>query len=316
MALGLDTLLLTGGITFLVAGAYLVVESGSSLAKRMGISPLWVGLTIVAFGTSAPELVVSVLAAAEGADAVAMGNVVGSNILNVLIVLGATSALRALPVATVTLRRDVGLLVGVGIAVWLISMDGELHRGEGLLMLLAVIPYMIHVYREEKRGWLPVEEPPAGFDRFAVALQVVALVVGLGFLVTGGRGAVMGATGLAADLGVSERVVGLTVVAIGTGLPELVTSMLAAWRGKVDMAVGNIIGSNILNLLLVLGAAAGLYGVGVERATSGLDLPFMVLTSLVLYRFAATQGRISRLEGGLLLLLYGAYAAVVVVGLL
>lgn len=300
----LDVLRLVGGVVLLVAGATALVQGGSALAKRMGISPLWVGLTIVAFGTSAPELVVSAIASSEGSGGVAIGNVVGSNILNVLVVLGVTALWIPVAVQRVTVRRDITLLFGISLATLAIAADGTLHWAEGSLLLLGVVPYTLHVYREEKRGWMPVPEPPTTMDRQAAWVQLAAVLAGVAVLVVGGRLVVDGGAGVSVALGVPDRIVGLTFIAIGTSLPELATSLVAVFRKQVDLALGNIIGSNILNLLLVLGTAALVRPIAVDGLLLGLDLPLMVAVTMLLWRFASTRQRITRTEGGLLLGVY------------
>ncbi len=304
---------LTGaaGVVALVLGAALVVEAGSALGRRLGVSPMWIGLTVVAVGTSAPEWVVSILATSRGSGELAVANVVGSNILNVLIVLGATAAVAAIPVRGVTIKRDLGLVAAASLAVWLLAADGVIHRGEGTLLFLLLGPYIVHAYRAEKRGYLPIPDTPQGMEKFPLALQLAAVFAGIALLVFGGQLVVDAAVAIARALGWSERIVGLTIVAIGTSLPELATSLVAASRRKVDLALGNLVGSNLMNLLLVLGTSAMVGNLVVERTLWSIDMTMMVLVSLLLLRFAATHGKVSRVEGMALLGVYGAYAGFV-----
>lgn len=304
-----DVFLLIGGAVALVLGATALVQGGSALAKRMGISPLWVGLTVVALGTSAPELVVTVLASVRGAGDVALGNVIGSNILNILVVLGLMAFGSTVTISRVTQRRDIGVLVGVSVGVWALLADGLLHRAEGILLAVAVVPYMVHIYRAEKRGWIPAPEPPRGLEKRPAWLQVLAAVLGIGLLALGGEFMVRGGTGVATAFGVPQRVVGLTIVAIGTSAPEVATSLVALARKEADLAVGNIVGSNVLNSLLVLGVAATVHPIHVGRAFLFVDAPLMVGATLVFWTFARTGGRITRTEGAALLMLYLAYLA-------
>lgn len=316
VVLHLDVVSIVLGSVLLVAGAVGVVEGGSAIARRMGISPLWVGLTVVAFGTSTPELVVSVVAAAGGSPGVAVGNVVGSNVLNVFVVLGVTALVAPVAVQRVTLRRDIRILLAISLAVWALAADGLLHRAEGLLLVAGVVPFVVHLYREEKRGWAPVLEPARGLERFPLPVQLGALALGVALLVFGGRFMVDGGVGIAAHAGVSERVVGLTVVAVGTSLPELATSIAAAMRRNVDMAVGNVVGSNVLNLLMVLGASAVAAPIPVPLATVRVDLAVMVLAVVVLAGFASSRNRISRTEGALLLAGYAVFLGLTLGGVL
>lgn len=305
-----EVIQLVAGFLLLVGGAAGLVEGGSALAKRVGISPLWIGLTVVALGTSAPELVVTALASYEGLSGVALGNVVGSNILNILVVLGITALAMPVVVGRVTVRRDIAIVFGVSLLVYALALDGTLHWAEGAILLAGVGPYVVHVYREEKRGWVPTDEPPKGMDETPLPVQIGAVVLGIAALVIGGRLMVDGGTGVAQLLGVSDRVIGLTIIAMGTSLPELATSLVAVFRKKVDLALGNLMGSNLLNLLLVLGVAATIRPLEVEGLMLWLDLPLMVLVTLLLWRFAASKGRIGRLEGGLLVGVYVAYVGV------
>ncbi len=311
-----EVLNIVAGATLLVVGAAGVVEGGAALARRFGISPLWIGLTVVAFGTSAPELVVSGLAAQRGEGAVALGNVVGSNVLNILVVLGATALVAPVPVQRVTVRRDIRILLAITLATVGLALDGALHWGEGLLLLLATIPFMVHIYQEEKRGWAPVPEPPKGLDGKPFVLQALALGLGLVMLVVGGDRMVTGGVGIADSYGISERIVGLTIVAMGTSLPELATSLVAARRKEVDLAVGNIVGSNVLNLLLVLGAAATVGDIPVAGLALRLDMPLMVLATVLLMVFASSKHRVSRTEGGVLLGVYLAFVGLLLAGVL
>ncbi len=304
------------GIVLLVIGAAALVEAGSTLAKRMGVSPLWIGLTVVAFGTSAPELVVSGMAALRGNSAIAIGNVVGSNILNVLIVLGITAMVAPVPVKRVTLRRDMKLVVAVGLLIWALAADGLLHWGEGALLLALVIPYMIHIYKEEKRGWIPIEEPPAALDKYPTLLMVPVLLAGMVMLAFGGDQVVVGGSGIAQSLGISDRIIAITVIALGTSSPELATSLVALSKNKPDMAVGNIVGSNLLNMLLVLGAAIAIHPATVSKSVLWIDFPVMIAVSMLLFRFGTTEKRITRGEGGFLMLVYVGYVMLLLSGLL
>ncbi len=302
------------GVALLTVGAGAVVQGGAALARRIGISPLWVGLTVVALGTSAPEIVVSVMASVNGNGGIALGNVVGSNILNILIVLGLTALVVPVAVQQTTVRRDIFLVTAVSLGILALAADGVLHRGEGLLLLGIAVPYTFYVYQAEKKGYVPVPDLPHGLARRSLALQVGATVVGIAMLIGGGQAVLKGAVSLAAAAGLSDRVVGLTIVAVGTSLPELATSIMAAMRRQVDLAIGNIVGSNLLNMTLALGGAAAAGNILVGQSTLRLDLPAVAILSLLLWRFASTHNHVSRIEGGALVGAYAAYVSLVLLG--
>jgi cation:H+ antiporter len=308
--------LFLAGIVLLVAGAEALVRGASRLATRAGISPLVVGLTVVAYGTSAPELAVTVGAAASGQTDVALGNVVGSNIANVLLILGLSAVIAPLVVAQQLVRFEVPLLIGVSTVVLLLALDGRIGRLEGGLLAAGAAAYTVFTVRQSRRETAAVRAeyaeafPPAAARRGALALDAVLVLGGLALLVLGARWLVAGALAAATALGVSELVIGLTVVAVGTSLPEVATSVLAAFRGERDIAVGNVIGSNLFNLLAVLGLGALLAPGGLPVAMGALDfdLPVMVAVAVACLPIFFTGHLIARWEGWLFLGYYGAYA--------
>jgi cation:H+ antiporter len=319
------TLLLLGsGLVLLIAGAELLVRGASLLAAALGVPPLVVGLTVVAFGTSAPELAVSVQASLAGSAGIALGNVVGSNIFNVLLILGLSALLAPLAVSARLVRLDVPVMVGVSLLCWALAADGAVGRVEGGLLVLALVGYttlLVLLARREAAGATGTAGAAAvagtaardgGTGRAGGVLRpVAAALAGLALLVLGARWMVDGAVALAGTLGIGELVVGLTIVAAGTSLPELATSVLAAFRGQRDIAVGNVIGSNIFNLLGILGitAAASAGGVPVSRGALVFDLPVMAATAFACLPVFASGHRIGRREGGLFVALYAAYVA-------
>ena len=309
------------GGALLVAGAELVVRGASRLAVAAGISPLVVGLTVVAFGTSAPELAVTMGAALTGEADVALGNVVGSNIGNVLLILGLSAAVAPLAVSQQLVRLDVPLMVGASLLTLLLAMDGSVGRVDGLLLLACIVVYTVFLIRQSRREGVAVhaeysqalaDETPS--RRSPWVRDTASIVLGLVLLVVGARWLVAEAVAAAAAFGVSELVIGLTIVAMGTSLPELATSVLAAVRGQRDIAVGNVVGSNLFNLLAVLGlgsvTAPG--GVPVARAALRFDLPVMIAVAVACLPIFFTGHRISRWEGWLFLAYYGAYIAYLV----
>lgn len=307
-----------GGLVLLVLGAEGLVRGATRVAVAVGISPLIVGLTVVAFGTSAPELAVSVHGALTGAGEVAIGNAVGSNVFNVLVVLGTSALFGRLLVHRRVVRIEVPLLVLVTGVVWALSADGAISRLEGGLLVAGLVGYtgVSAVLSRNEPASVVAEyagafgEEPARAAR--TSLRAVAMVVaGLVGLVAGSRLLVEGASDLAASVGMPDVVVGLTVVAGGTSLPELVTSVVAVRRGELDIAVGNVVGSNLFNLLGVLGGAALVGGaLPVPASVTAGDLPVALVTTLIALPILATGLVVARWEGGLLLAGYGGYLAV------
>lgn len=319
----LPALAVVVGVALLVLGAEALVRGASTLAGRVGIDPIIVGLTVVAVGTSAPELAIGVASAASGDPDLALGNVVGSNIANVLLVLGAAALVRPLAVALAMAKLDLPILVAASFAVWALVADGALSVREAVVLLVGFAAYLgwvVRRVRADRGAGVPteaaddlaeaVEDLEAGAARRPVAVLAAMVVVGLVLLAGGSQLLVAGASEIASRLGASELVVGLTVVAVGTSLPELATSLLAARRGHADLAFGNLIGSNLLNLLLVLGATGVLAGgVAVSGSVLRRDLPAMVLAVCVLLLMTVDGFRIGRIDGGILLVGYVAYVA-------
>ena len=306
----LDLLALAGGLALLYFGAESLVRGAAALALRLGLSPLVVGLTVVALGTSAPELVVSVEAALEGRGGLALGNVVGSNISNVGLILGVSVLLRTAPVLPQLLRRDVPVMVAASVALPLLLLDGALGRAEGAVLAAALVGYVALTLWKARPGSEALPAAEALPDPVGSAWRDAALTLGgLVGLVVGGRFLVGGAVGIAEALGVSEAVVGLTIVAVGTSLPELATSVVASLRGEGDIAVGNVVGSNVFNVLGVLGLSA--VASPLHRGAIGaLDLGAMVLLAAVVVPLMWTGRRLVRWEGALLLGCYAGYLLV------
>jgi cation:H+ antiporter len=309
------------GVVALVGGAELLVRGAASIASRFGIPPVVIGLTVVAFGTSAPELAVSVGAAASGNTDVAFGNVVGSNIANILLILGASAVIGGLAVTQRIVRFDVPLLVLVTVATFLLALDNSVGRIDGVLLFAGVVVYTAWLIRGARSESPEVAEEYADsveeleveiVDR-PLTVQLGLVVAGFVALVAGSQMLVGGATDIAEELGVSDLVIGLTVVAIGTSLPELATSVMAAFRGQRDIAVGNVVGSNLFNLLSVLGLTAIVSGdVAVSDAALRLDVPVMLAATIVLVPIFWNGFVIRRWEGFVLLAFYVVYVAFLV----
>jgi cation:H+ antiporter len=312
----LTVVLFLAGGGLLVLGAELLVRGASQLAASLGISPLVVGLTVVAFGTSAPEIAVSVQASASGQGDLALGNVVGSNISNLLLILGLAAVISPLVVAQQLIRRDVPLLIGVSLLVVVLALDGALGAIDGALLLGGALAYTVFAVRQSRRESAAVEAEYVA--EFGVRqrptlrqwlMRVGSVLVGLALLTLGSRWLVDGAVALAQVLGVSDLIIGLTVVAVGTSLPEIASSVLASLRGERDIAVGNVVGSCLFNLLAVLGLA-GLVapgGITVPASALAFDLPVMLAATVACLPIFLHGGAILRWEGGLFLGYYGAY---------
>lgn len=313
---GMTLLLFLLGLAALVVGAEWLVRGAARLAAALGVSPLVIGLTVVAFGTSSPELAVSVQASWSGQADLALGNVVGSNIFNVLLILGISAVITPLAVARQLLRLDVPVMIVVSALTWVLGCDGSIGRGDGLLLVTGLLLYtgwLIRTSRREvaaeKAGLPPDELAAAGGGR--VVVDLVLVVLGLAALVLGSRWLVQGAVALATALGVGEMVIGLTIVAAGTSLPEVAASIAAAVRGQRDIAVGNVVGSNIFNILAVLGLSSltGSDGVRVSAEAIDFDIPVMIGVAVACLPVFYTGATISRWEGVLFLGYYTAYTA-------
>lgn len=301
------------GLAFLVGGAEILVRGASALARRMGVSPLVVGLTIVAMGTSAPEVAVSVHSGWNGEAGIALGNVVGSNICNVLLILGVSALTAPLLVSRQLVRQDVPIMIGVSLLATAFAWGGLIARTEGALLLGGLGVYLGFLYWGARREAAkePVAALPEDKPGSPIWLELLQVVAGLVVLVVGARWLVGAAVTLAEAWGVSRLVIGLTVVAVGTSLPELATSVIATVRGERDIAVGNVVGSNIFNLLGVLGLTGVVSGGGIEVAPAVLrfDLPVMIAVAFACLPIFFTGHRIDRWEGGLFVFYFAAYTA-------
>jgi cation:H+ antiporter len=307
------------GLVLLIGGGEVLVRGAVGLAERLGVSPLLIGLTIVALGTSAPELAVSVQAALSGSGGIAIGNIVGSNIANILLILGLSALVFPVAVASRALLRDGVVMAAVAAAYTALAMLWGLDRIVGIVLLLAAVAYLSAAIAAERRAAADhgavfdkaaafAEVDPGRLHRLSGFAQPVAFFAsGLLLVVFGGRLLVEGAVGLAQGLGVPEEVIGLTIVAVGTSLPELVTSLVAAIRRHADVALGNVIGSNILNILVIGGVTSAIAPVSVPAHLLWFDMPAMVAVSALLLLFGRSGWRIGRREGAAMLALYGAY---------
>jgi cation:H+ antiporter len=307
-----DVVLLICGIGVLYYGAEWLVRGSARLAGSLGISPIVVGLTVVSFGTSAPELVVGIVAVLDGNATLAIGNVMGSNLANVGLILGLTAVVRPLEVHARVVWREMPLMLLVTFALYPLIMDDlMISRGDGIILLMAMAGYLVFVFQSvedeapeilgEYEEYMKASDQTASVVSFKDVFWVVA---GSACLVLGGYAIVEGAVEVAGALGISQVVIGLTVVAVGTSLPELAASLVAAMRDEADIAVGNVIGSNIFNVAGILGTAAVIEPIGVPRSVLSHELPAVLLMSLLLFPILRSGWRIRRWEGVILLTAY------------
>ena len=313
-------LLFIAGLVALVAGAELLVRGASKLALSFGISPLVVGLTIVAFGTSAPEVAVSVGAVLGGKTDIAIGNVVGSNIFNVLFILGLSALITPLVVNIQLIRQEVPIMIGASLLLLALALDGRLGLSDSALLFGLLLAYTVFLVRQSRaetqaaRDEFAAESKPSAPGAWDARLpvQLALIAVGLGLLVLGSDWLVSSAIVFAKALGVSDLVIGLTIVAAGTSMPEVATSITAAIKGERDIAVGNVVGSNTFNILGCLGISglvAGPTGLVIPPSVLNFDLWVMIAVALACLPVFLTGREIARWEGGVFLLYYVAYAA-------
>lgn len=303
-------LLILAGLVILTLGAELLVRGSSSAALRFGVSPLVVGLTVVALGTGSPEFVVSLSAAFSGNSGIALGNIIGSNISNIALILGIAALVRPLVVKAEILRREMPVLAAASALLWLFVYDGEMSRVEGGILVLGAIVYTILIYwlsrQKVKREVLEEYDEAVETTGKNPLVDGVLVVGGLGLLILGANVLLNGAVAIAKSFEISDIVIGLTIVAIGTSLPELATSAVAAYKNEPDIAFGNAIGSNILNILAVLGLTAVIQPFAAEGVRT-LDLGAMMLSVAFLYVLMGRRFILDRVEATILLVCYAAY---------
>jgi cation:H+ antiporter len=294
---------LLGGLLLLIIGGDLLVRGAASTARHLGVSPMLIGITLVGFGTSTPELVASIQAALVGSPGIALGNVIGSNIANVLLILGVSALLRPIATDLKTFIRDGGMVALSAALCTAIVLTGTLSRVYGTGLIALLILYVLYTYRSERvaASDAPLDKP------LALWLGVLFAVAGLVVIVLGARLLVFSAIDLAQWAGISESIVGLTVVAVGTSLPELVTGVIAAIRRQPSIAFGNVLGSNIYNILGIMGATALVQPITVPAEIASFDVWVMNGVTLLLVLFAVSGWRISRREGAILLAAYAGY---------
>jgi cation:H+ antiporter len=299
----LTYLLFFVGLAGLVAGGELLVRGASTIARAFHLSPLLIGLTIVGFGTSAPELIVSVQAALAGQPAIAIGNVLGSNIGNILLILGISALIAPLIIPGRKLWRDLGFMLLATGTIWVMLLDGNVTRLDGIILLAGLIVFLVTAFRTGSG-----HPPEEGHEVTGPAWKPWAITgAGLVLLVIGARFLVDSASTIARDYGISEAVIGLTVVAVGTSLPELATSVIAAFRKHTEIAVGNIVGSNIFNIFGILGVTALIAPIPAEARFAAIDMPWVTASAIGLTIVAFVLGGLPRIAGLGLLAAYGGY---------
>lgn len=311
MTTAANVLLLVGGFGALYFGAEWLVRGAARIASAMGTSPVVVGLTLVSLGTSAPELVVGIVAALDDQGGLLLGNVFGSNLANIGLILGATAVIKPLAVADRVISRDVPIMILITILIYPLVLDRQVDWGDGVILLALLVVYVAFTFwsadtemasiREEVDSLADEDDPQVGRGMLRNLGVVMVGAAGLGF---GGHAIVQAATYLAGVTGASTELIGLTIVAVGTSLPELVTSIVAAARKQADIAVGNIVGSNIFNLAAVLGTSASVRSYPVDQSILARQLPAVLILSLLIWPIVASARRVRRSEGFLLLAAY------------
>lgn len=315
-SVAIAVLMVVGGLVLLAGGGEALVRAATTIAEMAGVTPAVIGLTVVAMGTSLPELVVSVLSGVRGEVDLAIANVVGSNIFNVAAAIGVTAMITPLPVHGSAVRLEWPFMFLTSVVAFLLARDGAIDRLEGTFLLVALTLftlYMVRLARHEvsasEAAEITAEVHARDLHVRRIALAAGVLAAGVAALLAGGQLLVDGAVAIARHAGVSERVIGLTIVAGGTGAPELATSIVAAIRGRTDVAIANMIGSNIFNLLGILGIAALITPLHVAPAILASDMPWMIATAVLLLPVMRSSLKVSRIEGAVLVAAYGVYLA-------
>lgn len=292
------------GLAILYVGAEWLIKGAASLALRYGIRPLVVGITVVAMGTSMPEFVINFFAALSGEDGLALGNIVGSNICNIALILGFSSVVLPMAISPGTLKKEYPIMMLVMILFYVVALDGLISRLDGLLLVAGLIGFFVFLVMDSRRNAGAFSRPTAVRERDSrsVLLRRAALLFGgIIFLAAGARLMVLAAVNIAAGFGIDQVVVGLTVVAIGTSLPELAASIVGAVKNEMDMSLGNVLGSNLLNVLFVVGLVAIMRPLQVDSESLSIHFPVMLGFGILLLPLAWTQFTLTRLEGGVLL---------------
>lgn len=302
----LDIIFIVVGVAMVLYGADRLTEGASALARRMNVPEIIIGLTIVAAGTSAPELFVSMMSALKGTPDLAVGNVVGSNTMNAMLIVGCAAMVAPMTISRSTVKKDIPFSVGASVLLMLLALNSFLGRWDGIILLIGFAAFMTYTLLRAKKGQAEAQTEQTGAKQQNPWLSVLFVVVGLALLVGGSNLFVDSASSVATQLGISEGVIGLTVVAGGTSLPELATSVVAARKGQSAIAIGNVIGSNVFNILMILGLTATISPLAIVGITT-VDMAVMFLSVALVWMFSFTRFTVERWEGALLVVGYLAY---------
>lgn len=309
----LNIILLVVGFILLIRGADFFVDGASSVASNFRVPKILIGLTIVAFGTSAPELAVSFKALASGVSDMVLGNVIGSNILNILLILGLAATIKPIHIRKNTIRKELPICLLISTLLAILFLDTQLasgalnqiSRADGITILLFFGVFLYYLFATALTGRKNKNENEK--PKFTLGKSFAVTIIGLLGIVFGSNFVVDGASGLAAAAGVSERIISLTIIALGTSLPELITTVVSAKKGETDLAIGNIIGSNIFNICMVLGIPVALFGAVTPASFHMIDIIMLVVSAAIMSIFATTRHKITRIEGIIMLVLFAAY---------
>ena len=302
----LDIIFIVVGVAMVLYGADRLTEGASALARRMNVPEIIIGLTIVAAGTSAPELFVSMMSALKGTPDLAVGNVVGSNTMNAMLIVGCAAMVAPMTISRSTVKKDIPFSVGASVLLMLLALNSFLGRWDGIILLIGFAAFMTYTLLRAKKGQAEAQTEQTGAKQQNPWLSGLFVVVGLALLVGGSNLFVDSASSVATQLGISEGVIGLTVVAGGTSLPELATSVVAARKGQSAIAIGNVIGSNVFNILMILGLTATISPLAIVGITT-VDMAVMFLSVALVWMFSFTRFTVERWEGALLVVGYLAY---------
>ncbi|HKJ05437.1 MAG TPA: calcium/sodium antiporter [Geopsychrobacteraceae bacterium] len=305
-------ILFFAGLMLLYFGAEYMVSGSSRFALSLGIRPLIIGMTIVALATSMPEMMVSLTAVLKGTSDIAAGNIIGSNIANIGLILGAAALLAPMTVAKSTLKKDIPIMLAASLLLVLFALDGQLGFVDGLLLVIGLVIFILYcVFGNRRQGSSqPADEKAVALEKRHRSRDLVLILVGIVGLGVGAELMVRSAITIAQSFGISDMIIGMTVVALGTSLPELAASMMGAWKGEMDLSVGNVIGSNIFNLLFVLGVCSMIRPIAIESSILRFELPIMLLFSFALLPLIGRRMRIGRTEGGILLVAYLSFVGI------
>lgn len=320
----MEFLLLITGFIMLIKGADYFVDGASSIAKFFKVPTIIIGLTIVAFGTSSPELAVNINAILKNSNNIALGNIVGSNIVNILLILGITSIIKPMHINKNTLTKEFPFLILSTLVLFVLSLDiyskngiKQLSKIDGLVLLILFIAFFYYLINSTVKSKIAIEntsntEKSQNITRYYIYKSIVVTVCGLAAIIMGGNLVVEQSVIIAKNFGISERIIGLTIVAIGTSLPELVTSVVAAWKNEADIAIGNIVGSNIFNMLFILGISSWIRPLPID-SSSYFDILFLVFATIITYILCLSKKNISRYEGITLSFFYIAYIGYILI---